>query len=555
MPLEKQKQFENSLEPRFKIQGSEGQTLLQRMADLHVPAASVAVIKEGKLDWSKLYHQEEKASSAKDQATIFQAASISKIFTAVLAMKTLVETGKIQLDENLNPYLQKWGVANPYPEESVTLRRLLSHTAGINVRGLLGYSSDLMSYPDLPKILKGNETLGEDLREPRNFPHGETNHPPIQVVSKPGAEFSYSGGGFTLIQKLIEEQTGKPFATLAKELLFDPLDMHDSTFESKEPTQAAATESILMGHDKEGNLIKGSWRIHPELGAAGLWSTSEDLAKFVNAILHSWHGENDDFLKQQTIKDMLRTQEHSLFGLGFELYHYPDTDSLAFGHGGSNMGYKCQIKIFPEANAAFVIMTNGDNGTELIEECENSLLQTYQWARPLQTVKEVVSLSEDNLKERIGDYQYEYKGQLYPLKLTWEDNKIFITIPFPSFDSKESTEKLELLSESPHSFFNSQYKMTLKFDEHNDTAIYFDFPVKKMENPALNTHKKSGSGGASAAHDPNHLAASNSTEFKGRYQALHSTRHPQLQTPSSTDTEQKPKTPSPFSTKPQPNPE
>mgnify|MGYP000567726118 CR=1 FL=1 len=469
----KKQQFECNLTPSFQVEGTQPWTIHQRMNDLNIPNVSIAVIEDGKQSWSQEYSLDEQSNAH----NIYQAASISKIFTAVLAMKTLVESGLVGLDEDVNKHLKsEWRVPNSFGKP-VTLRGLLSHTGGINVRGLLGYPSNHSTYPNVLDVLKGNESLDTDLREPQDFPDRVPNHPPVKVVTEPGTEFAYSGGGMTIVQKLIEDVTGKPFAKLAQELIFNPLEMQNSSFEVK---TSHYDGPFMIGHDDKGNPIEGEWRIHPELGAAGLWSTAEDLAKFANMLLKTFKGEMDTFLKPESLRDMLVKQKNSSFGLGFSLY--PFGNKTAFGHGGSNIGYKCQITIFPETNAAFVIMTNADNGTELIEACQNSLLDTYQWAEPNRTIKKTITLREHDLTSCLGEYEYDFKGKKYPLKLTFEDKKIFVTVPFPSFDSQNSVKKIELLAESDHAFFNSQYKMTLVFDHDYKTAQYFAFSVKKVEN-------------------------------------------------------------------------
>lgn len=172
------------------------------MNDLNIPNVSIAVIEDGEQSWSQEYSLDEQSNTH----NIYQAASISKIFTAVLAMKTLVESGLVGLDEDVNKHLKsEWSVPNSFGKP-VTLRGLLSHTAGINVRGLLGYPSNHSTYPNVLDILNGNESLDTDLREPQDFPDGVPNHPPVKVVTEPGAEFAYSGGGMTIVQKLDEEE-------------------------------------------------------------------------------------------------------------------------------------------------------------------------------------------------------------------------------------------------------------------------------------------------------------------------------------------------------------
>lgn len=137
---------ENNLLPPIVIEGStnNGTNIFDQMKRWHVPSISITVIEDGKIAWSQEYHHatNDIEHDQSDNLSTFQAASISKTINAVLALKVLVESGKIGLDEDINPYLKGWKIPNAEDySEKVTLRRLLSHTAGVNVGGFPGYLS------------------------------------------------------------------------------------------------------------------------------------------------------------------------------------------------------------------------------------------------------------------------------------------------------------------------------------------------------------------------------------------------------------------------------
>lgn len=177
-----------------------------------------------------------------DPGHAFQAGSVSKPVAALTALR-LVEDGTLELDRDVNELLVSWRLPDG---DGVTLRRLLGHTAGLGVGFVPGYESGT-DLPSLPRILDG---------EP------PANTPPVRIEAPQGSGFAYSGGGYVLVQLLLEDVTGRPFAELAAELVLDPLGMADSTFVQR----------------------PGKWHLYPEQAAAGLWTTPPDLARFMLAL-------------------------------------------------------------------------------------------------------------------------------------------------------------------------------------------------------------------------------------------------------------------------------
>jgi len=171
------------------------QSLLSGMAALKVPGLSIAVFDSGRIVWARGYGvSDQNTGTVVDTATLFQAASISKPVTSV-GMFRLVEQGRISLDEDVNAQLQSWAVPeNRFTQvEKVTPRRIVTHMSGLDVHGFLGYRSD-DALPTLQQILDG---------EP------PANSPPVRVDTIPGAREIYSGGGFVVLQFLMQEVSGR----------------------------------------------------------------------------------------------------------------------------------------------------------------------------------------------------------------------------------------------------------------------------------------------------------------------------------------------------------
>jgi CubicO group peptidase (beta-lactamase class C family) len=201
---------------------------IEKLMQLYkVPGLSIAVIDNFKIAWAKGYGVTEAGTNSPVTAhTLFQAASISKPVTATGAL-TLVEQGKLSLDENVNLKLKSWQVPdNDFTkDQKVTLRRLMSHSAGLTVHGFPGYEVGA-PIPTLPEILNG---------EP------PANTAPVRVDTIPGTKSIYSGGGITIEQLLVMDVTGEPFAKFMHDAVLDKIGMTDSTYE--QPLRRSCTPS------------------------------------------------------------------------------------------------------------------------------------------------------------------------------------------------------------------------------------------------------------------------------------------------------------------------
>ncbi len=236
--------------------------LVKRMAHYKVPGVSVALVDQGELAWARGYGEMEAGSGkAVTPETIFQAASISKTITGLVALH-LVENGTLDLDADVNDFLRSWKVpkSKHTQERTVTLRGLLSHTAGMGVQGYPGYPAG-SQLPTLLQILDGR---------PPALPK------PVRVVQSPGKEFIYSGGGYLVAQQMIEDVTGIALPELVQEWVLDRLEMANSSFTTLLPEKFLP--QAATAHLRTGDPVPGKWHLYPEQAAACLWTTPSDLA-------------------------------------------------------------------------------------------------------------------------------------------------------------------------------------------------------------------------------------------------------------------------------------
>ena len=255
--------------------------------------------------------------------------------------------------------------------EKVTLRRLLSHTAGFGDGfGFPGYAQG-DPLPTLPQILDG-------------LPPAVTAPKAVRLNARPGERFRYSGGGYCVVQLLIEEATGQPFARHIREVILDPLAMEHSTFEQPLPQRlapsAASGHRSGLGRIVRGEKIKGGSHVYPELAAAGLWTTPTDLARFAIAIQRAHAGAPKAILSRATAEEML-TPQGKVGGWGLGLDLGGRGEAAQFRHGGGNEGFKCALFAFKESGRGAVIMTNSDNGVALGMELLRSIAAEYGWPK------------------------------------------------------------------------------------------------------------------------------------------------------------------------------
>jgi CubicO group peptidase (beta-lactamase class C family) len=359
--------------------------LTDRMAALHVPGVSIAVIHDGKIEWAKGYGVVSVGGAPVTPETLFQAASISKPVTAMAVMH-LIQTGKLNLDTDVNQYLKSWKVpANSLTEKtSVTLRELLSHTAGVTVHGFPGYASD-EPLPTLVQILNGTKP---------------DNTPAITVDIAPGSEWRYSGGGFVITQQLLLDVTGKPFPAFMKETVLGPAGMAHSTYE--QPLPKSRLGEAAMPYHSNGQPTPGGPHVYPEMSAAGLWTTPSDLGRFAIELQSALVGKST-VLSAATAKEML-TQIKGGWGLGIGV-----GGSAAhpyFQHGGSNDGFQCDLVAYNSGDG-IAIMTNGDNGGQLVGEILRTIAFERKWPdfAPRELPKPgSISLSVETLQRYTGIY-------------------------------------------------------------------------------------------------------------------------------------------------------
>jgi len=422
-------------------------TLAERMQTLHVPGISIAIIDNGRLTWAGAFGVKQAGSiDSVTISTLFQAQSISKPVSATATLR-LVESGKFSLDEVVNVYLKSWKVPeNGFTKQvKVTLRRILSHSAGLTIGGFGGYRLG-DSIPSLLQILNG---------EP------PANSTPIRVDTIPGSISRYSGGGYLVMQQMLIDATGDSFPTLMKRLVLNPVGMDLSTFE--QPLPKDRWKEAALGHDAKGKVMKGNWPIHPEMAAAGLWTTPTELARWALAITDAYQGNSSKLLSKNMATQML-TEQKAPFGLGLVLEGKNLT--FSFGHSGANLGFRAEFVLFPEVGKGAAVMTNADLGSYLIDEVFQSIAAEFRWPAHNQSERDAIALTHKQMEGLVGVYNAPGPfGPAIPYEVSREGDRLFAEL-------KGFSPKLEIFAASADTLFaNSGYTIVFVREDTSGRAV------------------------------------------------------------------------------------
>jgi CubicO group peptidase (beta-lactamase class C family) len=400
------------------------QTLADRMVADHVPGVSVAVIHNGAIEWALGFGVVRLGGAPVTAETLFQAGSISKPVAAMAALH-FVEQGGQSLDSDVNQALTSWKISPSAaaPGAVVTLRELLSHTAGLTVHGFPGYAASA-PIPTLVQILNGEKPANTD---------------PIRLEAPPGSRWKYSGGGYAVMQQLLIDVSHQPFPALLHDTVLAPISMTHSTYEQPLPEVLRAKSATP--YERDGTPVEGGFHTYPEMAAAGLWTTPTDLARFAIEIQRSLRGDANHVLSAEMTKQMLTiVQQH--YGLGLGIGGSPENPY--FAHGGVDAGFENSLIAYEQGGNGAVVMTNAQGGLELADAVIDSIAKVYDWPDLRPIVRTAIKLDPSILAARAGVYEIDSDPK-FSLDIRLENGQLVVHSPFRA--------KYQLFPESQKEFF------------------------------------------------------------------------------------------------------
>ena len=315
------------------------------MANNKVPGAFIALVKDDQVVYEQYFgYSDLKNKIPVDGQTGFNIGSISKVFTAWGIMK-LVEQGKIGLDSPASQYLTRWQFPQSnYNSDHITIRSLLSHTAGLSVHGYYGWPK-AEKLPTLVESLSG---------KPRKYTK-------VELIATPQTKFQYSGGGYSVLQLIIEEVTGDSFMHYMDTAVVLPIGMHNSSFNIDESIRSQSS----LEYNKRGRQIP--FELFTEQAAAGFHATPDDLIKFIQYNFSTLNGPQDEptVISSTTLKEMLTVVPASEKTVPYGLGYRQVKTSNSWWHGGANAGWWALIGINPKHHFGLIVLTNSISGQKI----------------------------------------------------------------------------------------------------------------------------------------------------------------------------------------------
>ena len=438
------RRVEAGLMPAAYLKGTTpGAALSERMKFYRIPGVSVAVVNNGRVEWARGFGVKDATTNEPvTNETLFQAGSISKPVAALAALR-LVQDGKLSLDEDVNAKLTTWKVPeNEFTkEQKVTLRRLLTHNAGLTVHGFPGYAADA-AVPTVVQVLNGEKPA---------------NTAAIKVDTVPGTIWRYSGGGYTVMQQLVADVAKKPFAEVARQLVLDPAGMRHSTYEQPLPARLAAQAATAH---RAGQPIKGRFHTYPEMAAAGLWTTPSDLALLAVELQNALMGKSNKIISKEMAAQMMSRQFQE-WGLG------PNVEVrngvVKFAHGGVDEGFEAFWVGYGDGRGA-AVMTNGDRGSALANEVLRSIAREYGWDDFKSVEREMAKVDPKIYDAYAGDYEIKVNPtRTVVISFTAEGGKLLT--------QQQGGPKREWLPSSETEFFSLISGSTLRFVRDAQGAV------------------------------------------------------------------------------------
>lgn len=308
-------------------------TLPFMMKKLQVPGLSLAIIKNNEISNLEFGVKNIITKERINFSTIFEGASLSKPLVAYAALE-LVKKGVLEINRPLGSYLKNPYQNNPLYLSAVTLRHVLTHTAGFSSVNLKAGEALVLPY-------------------------------------YPGSQFTYSGDSFRYLAHVIEHLTNIPFSLYMQENVFKPLKMNDSSFIWREEYDSQSA----YPHDKNGNLME-KWKPKQAVASFSLHTTAIDFAKFMMEVFMS---KNSSYQQPQLVSEISFPINESLsWCLGWGMENTPE--GVNFWHSGDNGTFQCFSIFLSQQELGIVIMTNSANGLRL---CRNVLEQLSRKNHPL----------------------------------------------------------------------------------------------------------------------------------------------------------------------------
>ena len=313
----------------------------QNMEQYHVPGVAIAFVKDDQVAFMEGYGYADVENKIKvePQKTVFGIGSISKLLTTTAVMQQ-VEAGQIDLNKDVNEYLEAFKVKNTF-KAPVTMKSLLTHSSGF-IQSSIGIGTrNLNEIKELGNYLK--TALPKIKYEPRTF-------------------FSYSNQGMSLAGYIVECISRIKFEDYMKKNIFEPLQMKDSSFKQPIPENMKSNQAIGYGYEvQKQRLFRTPSMYYHVVPAGGCYTTVEDMSKFIIANLNDGKYKDNQILDKNTMNEMHEqhfTHNEKMPGQAYGFWESFENNKRALFHTGTTDGYASLLYMIPEEKIGFIICYN-----------------------------------------------------------------------------------------------------------------------------------------------------------------------------------------------------
>ena len=334
---------------------------LEELAGLHrVPGAVVGVLDHGETFHTATGVVNRATGVGTTTDTLFQVGSITKVWTATLAMQ-LVDEGVLELDAPVRAYLPQFRVADAAVSETITVRQLTTHTSG--------FEGDI--FVDTGRNADAVERFLDALAD-------------VPQLFSPGSRFSYNNAGYVVLGRIIEVLRGQSYGQVLHDRIADPLELTHLAVDAEE----AILHRSVVGHiapepdtAPEPTPVWSMVSSNAPAGALLSMSTGE-LLRFVRTHLDATGDQGSSILSAAAGKAMQAPLVEATamgpagtrWGIGWELWDRPG--GRVIGHNGSTIGQSAYLRVVPDARVAVALLTNGGDTTPVYEALFAELLDT-----------------------------------------------------------------------------------------------------------------------------------------------------------------------------------
>ncbi|NND71515.1 MAG: serine hydrolase [Rhodothermales bacterium] len=446
--------------------------IVPRLLDEYsVPGAAIALIENGEIIAMQGYgYADVQNGTPVTENTQFRLGSISKPFTAWALLK-LAEDGLVNLDLPADTYLERWEIpSGSFDASRVTIRRLLSHTAGTSVEYFDDYGPT-ETVPELVDLVSG----------------ADRDHHRVELVKPPGLQWLYSDGGYAILEMIVEDVTGSTFEEYVSEKILDGLKISSTGY--------SASRQLATSYNSVGTRLVEEQ--YASKAASGLYSTLSDMAAF--AAMNLGATASDDFKTDVISEESLLLAQTPApdtrggYGLGYSTRLTLAGDAVV-GHGAAAAGWHSNFAVLPARGQGIVILTNSSSGGNVTTLVRCSWYQAIIGAMPAGACKTDIAarivkpLMDEGVEEairqfrslvsRTGEYnvdEWQLNGLGYDLLASgriddavriFEVNVEFFTSHANPHDSLAEAYMLQGNTEGARTHF----QRSLEIDPSNDNA-------------------------------------------------------------------------------------